>query len=304
LFLSDTIMPLQKSTLGYILVLLSALLWGSTAAVVKILLVNLDTFQLLLMVSLFCSTSLFIVVLLQKKLPIIKAYKAKDYHTFALMGLIGIFLYTLLLYRGLSLMSAQEAFIINYLWPVMVMVFSALILKEKLTFKKIAGITISFFGIFVVISKGNLLSLRFDSPLGITCIITGAVLYGLFSVLDKKHDYEKVTSIMFYYAFCFIYTLAAVLLFSKIPAITFQQFLGLLWLGGIVNGISTIFFLLSLKLGDTVKMSNVVLVTPFISLVYIRVMTGEQILLPSVIGLIIIVSGILVQTLRRKGKNL
>lgn len=58
------------------------------------------------------------------------------------------------------------------------------------------------------------------------------------------------------------------------------------------------FWLLALKYGDTAKISNLIFITPFLSLVYIYFLLGEKILLSSVIGLVLIVLGIVIQSFK------
>jgi drug/metabolite transporter (DMT)-like permease len=293
-------MAYSQKSFAYIFALLAALLWGSTAAVGKLLLADISNIQLLFFTNLFAFIGLFLIVLFQKKLHIIKTYKFKDYLTFSWMSMLGVFLYAFFLYGALELMSAQEAFIINYLWPIMVILFAVIILKEKLSFVKIVSLIASFIGVVVVATKGNLSSFQFDSPLGILLATSGAVVYGLFSVLGKKQNYDKFVSTMFYYLFALIYSSVVILLFSNIPQISLYQLAGFFWLGIFTAGLGFVFWFLALKYGDTAKMSNIIFLTPFISLVYIYFLTGEQILVSSIIGLIIIVSGILLQSAQSK----
>jgi len=291
----------MSKNISYLFVLLAALLWGSIAAIGKLLLADLDNFQILFFTIFFAFISLFFIVFFQKKISIIKSYTKRDYLTFAWMGFLGIFFYPFFFYSALQLLSAQEAFIINYLWPIMVVVFTVLILKEKMTLKKIVGIICSFVGVIIVITKGDFSSLQFGSTTGILFAITGAIAYSLFSVFDKKQNYEKFTSMMFYYLFSFFCALIAVLFFSKIPMISTYQLIGLIWLGVFVNGLALAFWFFALKYGDAIKMSNMIFLTPFISLVYIYFLVGEKILASSVIGLMVIVTGIVIQSI---GKNL
>lgn len=287
--------------MAYIYVLLAALFWGSTAAVGKLLLTGLSNFQLLFLANFFAFIGLFIIVTIQGKLKVIKSYQKKDYLSFAWLGFLGVFLYYFFIFGALELLPAQEAFIINYLWPIMVMVFAVLILKEKVTWLKIIGLVSSFMGVVIVATKGNFSSFNFDSSLGIFLAIAGAVSYGLFSVLGKKQHQDQFISTMFYYFFASLYSLVAVLLFSDIPQISsLNQLLGLLWLGIFTNGLAFVFWFLALKHGDIAKMSNIIFLTPFISLVYIYFLLGEQILLSSIIGLVIIVAGILIQSAEKK----
>lgn len=79
------------------------------------------------------------------------------------IGTIGIFGYSTFLYSALSYLPAQEASVLNYLWPILVVIFLCILLKEKLTNKKIVALSLSFFGLLIVISKGNLFSFHVES---------------------------------------------------------------------------------------------------------------------------------------------
>jgi drug/metabolite transporter (DMT)-like permease len=286
--------------IAYIFVLLASLLWGSIAAVGKLLLADLSNLQVLLFNNLFAFFGLLAIVLFQRKIVIIRIYTKQDYLTFAWMGLLGVFFYAFFLYSALQLLPAQEAFIINYLWPVMVMIFAMLILKEEITWRKGLGIICSFIGVVILITRGNFSTLQFGNILGILSAIAGAVVYGLFSVLGKKQDHETFTSMMAYYFFSIFYALIAVLLFSEIPQISPYQLAGLLWLGTFTSGLGFVFWFLALRHGDTAKMANMIFLTPFISLVYIYFLVGEEILVSSVVGLVIIVIGIMIQSTKEE----
>ena len=69
------------------------------------------------------------------------------------VGMLGIFLYYSFYYIGMGRMLASQAFIINYLWPIMSILFAAILLKEKLTFRKGIAISLSFVGVMIVTGK-------------------------------------------------------------------------------------------------------------------------------------------------------
>src|SRR3990167_4975370 len=282
--------------MSYVFVSLAALLWGSVAAVAKLLLADLNNVQVLFLSNVFAFLGLLCIVVFKKKMELICSYTKQDYSTFAWMGFLGAFLYTFFLYGALQLLPAQEAFIVNYLWPVLVVVFAVWILKEHITVRKILGIACSFLGVVIVITKGDFVALQFSNVLGILSAVAGAFVFGLFSVLGKTKQYDKLVSMMFYYLFAIFYSLVAVLIFSEIPALSMRELLGLVWLGAFTSGFAFVFWFLALKYGDTAKMSNIILLTPFISLVYIYFLVGEKILPSSVVGLAVIVLGILIQS--------
>lgn len=288
---------MDKSKLAYLYVGLVIILWSSTPAVAKLLLNNLDSFQVLFFISLAASLTLLLVAIFQNKLQIALKYDLKDYFHFAYMGCLGIFLYYLFMFGSLALIPAQEYTAVNYLWPILLVIFASAILREKFTPLNVLAMILSFFGVYIVVSQGDLLNLTFSNWVGVLLAFLGAASYGLFSVLGKKHDYDKLTSVMFYWVFSFVFASLAVLIFSSIRTPTLYEAVGLLWIGGAAGGIAYVFWFLALKHGDTLKISNVAYLTPFVALVYIQLLLGEKILLSSVVGLIILVAGISLQFL-------
>jgi drug/metabolite transporter (DMT)-like permease len=280
---------------AYVFALTASLLWGSSAAIVKLLLKNLNSLQILLYASLFASITLFLIVVFQNKFSIIRSYKIKDYLRFAYMGFIGVFLYYFFLYLALSYLKAQEAFIINYLWPIMIVIFAVPILGEKFTTKKTVAILLSFIGVVIIATQGNLQQLHFAKPLGVILAVIAAVSYAIFSVLGKKQNDDKTTSMMFYYIFTFVYTLIAVKIFGFIPHVVGIQLIGLLWTGVFTSGGAFLLWFLALKYGDTTKIANIAFLTPFFSLIYIYFLLHEKIQIYSIIGLIFICIGIFIQ---------
>lgn len=278
----------------------SILLWGSTASVIKLLLIDLNSIQILFFASLFASIFLFTVSFLQGKFSLIRSFRIKDYTWFAGMGLLGVFIYYVCLYLALTYLPAQEAFIINYLWPIFIVIFAIPLLKEKITAGKAIAILLSFTGVVIVASKGNFSSLNFASPLGVSLAVVGAAAYGLFSVLGKKRDYDRFLSMAFYYLATFIYCTITLLSFDSIPRISSVQLLGLTWIGVGTSGLAFTFWFLALKYGNTSKIANLAFITPFLSLVYIYFLLGEAILPSSILGLVLIAGGIIFQNLNLK----
>ena len=83
--------------------------------------------------------------------------------------------------------------------------------------------------------------------------------------------------------------------FSSVPSLSLSQLVALSWLGIFANGLAFVFWFKALRYGDTAKMSNIVYTTPFLSLIYSYFLIGEDILFTSLIGLLFIVLGIVIQ---------
>lgn len=287
----------------YICAIISVLLWSTTATISKLLLGSLDSMQILLVSSLFSFIFLLIINCINGSIKEIKKYKSKDYLIIFSLGLIGIFLYDLFFYLGINAMQASQAFIINYLWPIMTVLFACIILKEKFTLRKIIAIIISFIGVIIVSSNGNIFNIDKSSIMGTFYCMLAAILYGLFSVLNKKQNYNKYTSMMLFYLGSFIISLIYVLTSKKTFMPELNQLLGMLWIGIFTSAIAYTSWALALAKGDTARISNIAYLTPFISLIWTGIVLKEKISLYSVLGLVIIVLGIFIQMKNKKAES-
>ncbi len=99
----------------------------------------------------------------------------------SLTGLFGIFFYQLFFCLATERLPAQEAFIINYLWPIMTVVFACILLKEKVTKAKVLGLVLSFAGVIIVLTKFNLSSIAGLNIGSAGFALLAAVCYGLFA---------------------------------------------------------------------------------------------------------------------------
>lgn len=279
---------------------MSILLWSTIATVTKLMLGSLSSMQILFVSSLFAFLFLLIVCLFKGCLKELKEYKIKDYFDITLIGSLGLFWYNLFLYVGIDKMDASQAFIINYLWPLMSVLFACLVLKEKLTSKKIAAIILSFIGVAIVTSNGNLLTIRGNQLSGAVCCITAAVSYGLFTALNKRKNYNNYLSTMLYYFVALVISAICLIFTKESFTMGVTQTLGMLWIGIFTAAIPYTSWAIALKLGDTAKISNLAYITPFLSLIWTALILKEKITVYSIAGLLFIVLGILIQLKNNK----
>ena len=131
---------MRQSNSAYTYLLLTILFWSATPAVAKLALAELNNLQLLFYTSIVGVISLFLVVLFQKKINQIKEFKKTDYFKMLGMGFLGIFLYYIFLFGSFAIAPAGQANVVNYLWPVFIILFSIPILKEKFNYKNLVYI--------------------------------------------------------------------------------------------------------------------------------------------------------------------
>ena len=72
------------------------------------------------------------------------------------MGFLNPFLYYVIVLKAYSLLPAQLAQPLNFIWPITLVLLSIPILKQKVSGKNMIAMLISFVGVYFIASKGNL----------------------------------------------------------------------------------------------------------------------------------------------------
>ncbi|MGN0244066.1 MAG: DMT family transporter, partial [Lachnospiraceae bacterium] len=275
--------------------IVTVFIWSTMAAMVKKMLYDIPNLEALSISGIFAFLFLLIVNLKNGVIKEMKKYSVKDYGIMSGLGFIGLFLYSALYYYGLAKLTSQEACILNYLWPIMLVIFSCIILKEKLTFTKGIAMLCSFVGI-IILSLGNGSSSTGNTAFGIISCITAAACYGLFSVLNKKADYNQNISMMLTWFVVAVCAMVLGLMTETWVPIKGIQWLGILWLGIVIDAVAYLLWALALKgVENTAKIANLAYLTPFLSLVVSAIFLKETIQLRAFIALVFIIGGILLQ---------
>jgi drug/metabolite transporter (DMT)-like permease len=273
--------------------------WSTVAATCKILLRELNNMQLLWMNSLIAGLFLLIINIAVGNFKKHKSYKIKDYFVMAVIGIPGTLFYYMFYYAGTDILPASQAFIINYLWPIMSVIFACVILKEKLTLKKVIAIMISFLGVGIVIG-GSMGEFNGQILLGELLCVLGAVSYGIFTALNQKMNYNKTMTLMISYLATFVITTLINLINGDIFLADSAQMAGFLWNGIFTVAIANTLWVIALEKGNTAKISNLAYITPFLSIIWTFIFLDETIRINSLVGLTIIIAGILIQMKDKK----
>ena len=276
------------------------LIWSTLATVVKLVLKDIPNFQALAISSAFAFVFLLILNIINGSIKEMKHYRIKDCLTMAGLGFLGLFMYSALYYYGIAELGSQEACILNYLWPMMIVIFACIILKERITVKKIIAMLMSFAGIVVLtLSSGGASS--GNRLFGIIACVTAAVCYGLFSVLNKKHSLNQNVTMMWIWFTTALCSLVLSLIFENWQPIAGVQWLGIAWLGIVVNAVAYLLWAIALKgASDSAKIANLAYLVPFISIIISWLVLKEQITINAVLALVLIIGGILIQSISLK----
>ncbi|MBN2175366.1 MAG: DMT family transporter [Bacteroidales bacterium] len=281
---------------AYMFAIAAILCWSTIASAFKITLRFVNFLQLLLLASVFSTVILFLILIIQKKIGLIKKTTRTDMLKSAMMGFLNPFMYYVILLKAYSLLKAQEAGTLNYIWPITLVLLSIPLLKQKISWLSILAVIISFTGIIIISTEGHLLHLEFKNPLGVALALGSSVFWALYWILNIKDHRDEALKLSMNFLFGTVYIFFLVLIFSDFNSISWKGVAGSLYIGFFEMGLTYFLWLKALQLSvNTARVSNLVYLSPFISLIIIQIALKEMILLSTIAGLVFIVGGILLQ---------
>ncbi len=101
------------------------------------------------------------------------------------VGVCGLFGYHFFYFLAIQNAPAIEANLINYLWPLFIVLFSSFLPKEKLRWFHIVGIISGLVGVFFLVSKGGSLNFERQYMHGYIYAFISAVIWATYSVLSR-----------------------------------------------------------------------------------------------------------------------
>ncbi len=287
---------MKQQTRAYLFALTAILFWSTMSSAFSITLRFIDYTLLLLYASFFSFVVLFLILMAQKKTGLLKTLKPKDFASSAILGLLNPFLYYFMLFKAYTLLKAQEAGTLNYIWPIVLVLLSVPLLKQKISYKSIIAIIISFFGIIIISTEGRVLTLEFSNTIGVVLAAGSAIFWALYWILNMKDKRDDILKLFVNFCFGFTYILITCLIIGGIELPTKNALVGSIYIGLFEMGITYFLWLTALNLSiNTAKISNLVYLSPFLALIFIYLTVGETILFSTVVGLFFIIGGIILQ---------
>ena len=193
---------LKNTTKAHFALLGANIIYGANYIIAKGVMPNKIGPTAFVFIRLSCCALLFWII---KLLFIKEKVEKKDLLRLALCGLFGGAANQMLFFHGINLTSPIDASIITTATPVIVLVFSFFILKERITKNKLLGITIGSIGAIFLILYGNKVQ-GTSSFLGNLFVFLNACSYGLYLVIAKTlmKKYNAITVISWIFLFGFL----------------------------------------------------------------------------------------------------
>ncbi|MHC4704591.1 MAG: DMT family transporter, partial [Planctomycetota bacterium] len=246
---------MEKQKRAYLCAFLAILFWSTSASAFKICLsperLNVPVLPLLFGASLVSSIALFLNLLLSGKVGLLATLSREDFTRSAFLGFLSPFLYYTVLFKAYSLLRAQEAQPLNFVWPLMLVLLSVPILKQKIKPRDIAAILTSFFGVLIISTEGHVLSFKFTDPLGVALATGSSIPWALYWIYNMRDKQDEVVRLFLNFTFASVYVFVLMLSASEIRAPSLYGTLGMTYVGLFEMGITFLIWLKALKLAES-----------------------------------------------------
>ena len=102
------------------------------------------------------------------------------------LGIAGLFGYHALYFAALKLAPPAESGLINYLWPLLIVLFSSLLPGQQLRAQHVAGAVLGFAGVVVLVAGRGAIEIRPEYWAGYLCAFACAFVWAGYSVLSRR----------------------------------------------------------------------------------------------------------------------
>ena len=291
--------------IGSVFVIMAGVLWGLMGLFVR----NLDKYgitsmQIVALRAVFTALMMTIVTFLYDR----NLFKVKlcDCWCFIGTGICSILFFNFCYFRTITLTSLSAAAVLLYTAPIMVMIMSVFLFKEKLTVQKIIAAVAAFAGCALVTGAAD-----GSMALNAVGVLTGLgsafgyALYTIFGEYALKRGYNSITITLY----TFIFASAGVLPFANLPDLSKKisdnlQVIG--WgavLALVVTVLPYLVYTIGLRTVEAGKASVMATVEPVVATLVGVVAFAEPLSTIGIAGIVLVVISLVMLNIKSEKEN-
>lgn len=287
---------LKSQSQAYIYGITAVLLWSTVATAFKLALGYLTPLQLIAIASLSSTVVLGVMITIQGKLSLCLNYLKRHFGYYLLLGLINPFGYYFILFQAYDRLPAQQAQPLNYTWAITLSLMAAVLLGHKLTRGDIGAMLLGYLGVVVIATQGNLLAIHFTSLSGVALALLSTLFWALYWILNQRRNDDAVVGLFTGFLLSQPIIWGTCLITESWGQLHWQALAGGIYVGLFEMGITFVCWVMALKKTEkTARISNLIFISPFLSLFFIAKILHEDIHHATYIGLVLIIAGLILQ---------
>lgn len=220
---------------------------------------------------------------------------------YLMLGTLNPALYYLILFRAYDLLPAQQAQALNYTWALTLSLLAVPMLKQRLYRVDMLAMGLGYFGALVIATRGQLLALQFDSVSGVALALASTLVWALYWIINTRAEGAPAVTLLLCFMCGTPMVWGLMLWQGEAGWPGAQGVLGALWVGVFEMGLTFMLWLGALRAATHVsRVSNLIFLSPFLSLVFIYLFLHEPIAPATFAGLGLIVAAVVLQQRARR----
>lgn len=288
----------SRAYLSYIMLFLTMLIWAGGWVSGKLVTATVPPFTAGFVQ--YLSASVLLVLLLLTRPRPSHHFGRTELKGFILLGLTGFFGYSILFFVGIRFTTAAQGVIISGISPAAVFICAYVLDKEVLESRwQYSGFVMGFVGIIFVIGVQALINYQLSYTVGNLIVLASMFSWGLYSAIGKRvmrtvSPLEAITGAAI--TGTIMFSVGAVLeQFWSLPALQSPMFwFNILYLGVLGSFVGDTLYLQSVSRIGPTRTGVFLNLVPIFGVVLAALILNESIYWNSVLGMILIITGILV----------
>ena len=222
----------------------------------------------------------------------------KDVPIFLFTGLVGIFGYHIFFFTALKYTTAINSSLIGATNPIITTILCILFLKDKMTFRRIIGIILSFTGVFLTITNANISTItNLSLNKGDLLMLIAVFMWSAYAIFSKMviHKFSPLILTFYSFLFCSVF-LIPFLIYERpwmfIKEVPYYSFLAVIYMSIFASVIGYLVQQISIKQIGPVKTSIFINLVPIFSIILSVTILKESLSVVKFFTTLLIISGV------------
>lgn len=272
-------------------------LWSTVATAFKVALGHMSPLELIWVAALVSWVLMGILVIRRGQM---RNALRHGWSTACWAGLMNPVAYYLVLFAAYDRLPGQEAMALNYTWALTMALLAVPILKQRLTPVDVLAGGVAYSGVWVIATRGQVFSVTFADALGVVLALVSTLIWALYWLLNARD--RRPPMVAQWQNFSIAIPVLTILMLMG-PGFEWHGITALgagVYVGLFEMGVAFVLWQMAVhKVSRTAKVSNLIFLSPPVSLLLLHFVIGEPILSSTLAGLVLILSGLGLQQCQR-----
>jgi drug/metabolite transporter (DMT)-like permease len=278
---------MTESFKGTLYALLAVAMFATLGTGFKMAVTRMNSYSVVVWIAIWATLTLFCILVRERRVGTISTEFRQRPFFFPVAGIVGLGVQQFLCLKTYEYIPASQAVILHYTYPLMMLLLSWLLFREKSDWWAFCCVALGFIGVFVLVSSGGGLG-DVRMSIGVAVALGTAFSFALFCVLIKHATFSVTPGMFLLNLFGLLFLLCLLPLYPMQWSLSGTDMLLMAYLGVFPTAVAFILWNRALRMIPTSRSSNCALLVPILSLVCITVVLKERIELMQALGMAVV----------------